>query len=270
MSVALTLALAESSSILIEHAFPFYSAAFGASAIILDPQVTEHSAFQNQQGPFAPWRFSWPHFIFDVPLSLVGTFRVGFGRRPAWMAIVPWCLSYHQPIVVAALMYTGVEAPILAARPHFRDQPRDICHNFAARRTVAWAMKERKPLAPSGAFATSTSSHGPRPGCRRRLDCLRTKGGVVSVLCINTVSTRERCLPRLRRRFAVLPLVVDGCCFVRSLGFEHFPKLLICLVQLGGLEPPGPSCSTDRRSNQLSYNCVLAGCRKRGAERGGN
>lgn len=26
-------------------------------------------------------------------------------------------------IVVAALMYTGVEAPILAARPHFRDQP---------------------------------------------------------------------------------------------------------------------------------------------------
>ena len=30
------------------------------------------------------------------------------------------------------------------------------------------------------------------------------------------------------------------------------------LVQLGGLEPP-TSCSTDRRSNQLSYNCILAG-----------
>lgn len=29
------------------------------------------------------------------------------------------------------------------------------------------------------------------------------------------------------------------------------------LVQLGGLEPP-TSCSTDRRSNQLSYNCILA------------
>ena len=28
------------------------------------------------------------------------------------------------------------------------------------------------------------------------------------------------------------------------------------LVQLGGLEPP-TSCSTDRRSNQLSYNCIL-------------
>src|ERR1039458_4886341 len=34
------------------------------------------------------------------------------------------------------------------------------------------------------------------------------------------------------------------------------PKLLIYLVQLGGLEPP-TSCSTDRRSNQLSYNCIL-------------
>jgi hypothetical protein len=43
---------------------------------------------------------------------------------------------------------------------------------------------------------------------------------------------------------------------------------LILLVQLGGLEPP-TSCSTDRRSNQLSYNCILAGPEK-GSERGGN
>jgi hypothetical protein len=28
------------------------------------------------------------------------------------------------------------------------------------------------------------------------------------------------------------------------------------VVQLGGLEPP-TSCSTNRRSNQLSYNCIL-------------
>lgn len=33
------------------------------------------------------------------------------------------------------------------------------------------------------------------------------------------------------------------------------------LVQLGGLEPP-TSCSTDRRSNQLSYNCIFAGPKK--------
>src|SRR4051812_24928341 len=38
------------------------------------------------------------------------------------------------------------------------------------------------------------------------------------------------------------------------------------LVQLGGLEPP-TSCSTDRRSNQLSYNCILGAARKRGANR---
>jgi hypothetical protein len=31
---------------------------------------------------------------------------------------------------------------------------------------------------------------------------------------------------------------------------------MMLMVQLGGLEPP-TSCSTDRRSNQLSYNCIL-------------
>jgi hypothetical protein len=42
------------------------------------------------------------------------------------------------------------------------------------------------------------------------------------------------------------------------------------LVQLGGLEPP-TSCSTDRRSNQLSYNCIPRRAPlKGGAERGGN
>ena len=36
-------------------------------------------------------------------------------------------------------------------------------------------------------------------------------------------------------------------------------KLAIELVQLGGFEPP-TSCSTDRRSNQLSYNCRRVVC----------
>src|SRR4051812_37873893 len=40
-------------------------------------------------------------------------------------------------------------------------------------------------------------------------------------------------------------------------------KSLPALVQLGGLEPP-TSCSTDRRSNQLSYNCILARPKKGG------
>src|SRR5947209_4001492 len=33
------------------------------------------------------------------------------------------------------------------------------------------------------------------------------------------------------------------------------------MVQLGGLEPPN-SCSTDRRSNQLSYNCIRCAAEK--------
>src|SRR5437899_9314662 len=32
-------------------------------------------------------------------------------------------------------------------------------------------------------------------------------------------------------------------------------QAIVLVVQLGGLEPP-TSCSTDRRSNQLSYNCI--------------
>jgi hypothetical protein len=39
------------------------------------------------------------------------------------------------------------------------------------------------------------------------------------------------------------------------------------LVQLGGLEPP-TSCSTDRRSNQLSYNCILGAGPEKGARTG--
>src|SRR4051812_22866760 len=42
----------------------------------------------------------------------------------------------------------------------------------------------------------------------------------------------------------------------------------VCLVQLGGLEPP-TSCSTDRRSNQLSYNCIRCRPRKYRAGRTG-
>lgn len=41
------------------------------------------------------------------------------------------------------------------------------------------------------------------------------------------------------------------------------------LVQLGGLEPP-TSCSTDRRSNQLSYNCIRHGVSRERAETMGN
>src|SRR5215212_8261282 len=42
---------------------------------------------------------------------------------------------------------------------------------------------------------------------------------------------------------------------------------IIYLVQLGGLEPP-TSCSTDRRSNQLSYNCIARARPQKGAANG--
>src|SRR4051812_20580908 len=49
----------------------------------------------------------------------------------------------------------------------------------------------------------------------------------------------------------------------RSLVVRHSKSPgLLSLVQLGGLEPP-TSCSTDRRSNQLSYNCIRRGAEKR-------
>ena len=41
----------------------------------------------------------------------------------------------------------------------------------------------------------------------------------------------------------------------------------VVVVQLGGLEPP-TSCSTDRRSNQLSYNCIASRPPKRGSRTG--
>src|SRR5882757_1751421 len=41
----------------------------------------------------------------------------------------------------------------------------------------------------------------------------------------------------------------------------------VALVQLGGLEPP-TSCSTDRRSNQLSYNCIARAGPKKGVPNG--
>jgi hypothetical protein len=49
--------------------------------------------------------------------------------------------------------------------------------------------------------------------------------------------------------------VHDACTGIDRLP-QFLLKYLILLVQLGGLEPP-TSCSTDRRSNQLSYNCIL-------------
>ena len=76
----------------------------------------------------------------------------------------------------------------------------------------------------------------------------------------------ERQEPDPRRRILLFSSLPHGLLFEPHAIDE---SKLILLVQLGGLEPP-TSCSTDRRSNQLSYNCILAGPQKGVAERGGN
>jgi peptidoglycan/LPS O-acetylase OafA/YrhL len=119
-SVALTLALAESASNLIEHAFPLYSAAFGASAIILTLKASaifQTNLFLARIGDFLG-RISYSMYLFHLlVLSALALVEGPLG----W----PLSLGVYLAItvVVAALMYTGVEAPILAARPHFRDRP---------------------------------------------------------------------------------------------------------------------------------------------------
>src|ERR1700709_466872 len=59
------------------------------------------------------------------------------------------------------------------------------------------------------------------------------------------------------------------CSTTKNLIYSLAGTFSSLLVQLGGLEPP-TSCSTDRRSNQLSYNCILGSPENGGGERGGN
>src|SRR4029077_6204520 len=56
--------------------------------------------------------------------------------------------------------------------------------------------------------------------------------------------------------------------FRAEFGYQRIRfREFVTLVQLGGLEPP-TSCSTDRRSNQLSYNCILRPGPKKGVANG--
>src|ERR1700712_4437681 len=56
---------------------------------------------------------------------------------------------------------------------------------------------------------------------------------------------------------------VDNAPQAKCVRSRRFP-VLCGVVQLGGLEPP-TSCSTDRRSNQLSYNCILCEAPQKGS-----
>ncbi len=75
-----------------------------------------------------------------------------------------------------------------------------------------------------------------------------------------TLTRDEPALQERTKQPALLPFaalhVSSARRYVRSINTLLKPQKFFGVVQLGGLEPP-TSCSTDRRSNQLSYNCIL-------------
>jgi hypothetical protein len=64
-------------------------------------------------------------------------------------------------------------------------------------------------------------------------------------------------------------VIADGNGSIHKQISEEGDASRMKLVQLGGLEPP-TSCSTDRRSNQLSYNCIPIAPQKSGHDLAGN
>jgi hypothetical protein len=121
---------------------------------------------------------------------------------------------------------------------------------------------------------------------------LRSFGGLVLTIpsaiagatVTNSVSARQRCRTKAQNRAALRHRRPSNsrsnrkspiCAALNQPGLLPRRSELLQsreifgVVQLGGLEPP-TSCSTDRRSNQLSYNCILCRPRKGVAEPGGN
>lgn len=114
----LTLQLAARPNLPIEHAFPFYTAALGATSIMLALKL-EATIRQH------PWFARLSHFLGRVSYSTY-LFHLlvlsALTSRTAGTLGWPVLLAVYLAITfaVSALMYTAIEAPILAARPHFR------------------------------------------------------------------------------------------------------------------------------------------------------
>lgn len=116
IAVVLTLELATTPSLAIEHAFPFYTAALGASAIMLalkaDAAFRRHELLTRLGGFLG--RISYSTYLFHLLVLSALSRAAAFG----WFVLLVVYLG--ATVAVAALMYTAVEAPILAARPRFR------------------------------------------------------------------------------------------------------------------------------------------------------
>lgn len=113
----LTLRLAATSSLPIEHSFPFYTAALGASAITLALKANaafERHALLARAGDFLG-HISYSTYLFHL---LVLTALISHLATLWWPALLVIYLA--ATIAIAALMYVAVEAPILASRPKFR------------------------------------------------------------------------------------------------------------------------------------------------------
>ncbi len=116
IAIGLTMLAAESHSRAIETAFPFYSAAVAATAIVLSLKLSD--IFQGSKalttvGEFLG-RISYSMYLFHS-LVLV-TLASILDRLP----LLPQLALYlFVTTVIASLMYMAIEAPVLAARPRF-------------------------------------------------------------------------------------------------------------------------------------------------------
>jgi peptidoglycan/LPS O-acetylase OafA/YrhL len=115
LAIILTLRLADDPNPVIEAAFPLHAAAFGASAIIVALAYREIFAESPRLQAVAEYlgRTSYSTYLFHVIVlsALAPLERLG------------WPLSLliylTLTVAVATVMYTAVEAPILARRPRF-------------------------------------------------------------------------------------------------------------------------------------------------------
>jgi peptidoglycan/LPS O-acetylase OafA/YrhL len=102
----------------IEQAFPFYTAALGGSAILL--ALKAEAAFRRypflvKLGDFLG-RTSYSTYLFHLlVLSAVTSLALPVG----WPILLAAFLALT--LAVATLMYMAIEAPILAARPRFKN-----------------------------------------------------------------------------------------------------------------------------------------------------
>ena len=116
IAIGLTMFAAESHRRSIEAAFPFYSSAVGATAIMLTLKLTD--IFQGSKALTAAGEFlgriSYSMYLFHLlVLESLASFLGQFSPLPEL------ALYLMVTTAIASLMYVAIEAPVLAARPRF-------------------------------------------------------------------------------------------------------------------------------------------------------